>query len=91
MDECHITLFDPWFRRGIRDRPKHFLGHLNYLGMVRGQPQRSSIVRTKQQIKYYRYIQLNPNLSTPSPLSALIVRYLQQAVASINKFPAPTR
>lgn len=19
MDECHITLFDPWFRRGIRD------------------------------------------------------------------------
>lgn len=30
MDECHITLFDPWFRRGIRDRLFGTLERLNF-------------------------------------------------------------
>jgi hypothetical protein len=80
MDKCHITLFDPWFCRRVRDQPKHFLERLNFYLKETSHKDRQFF----KQIKLFKSIQIPQQMS---PLSELLAAYLQQAVVSINIFP----
>lgn len=80
MEECHITLFDPWFPSGDPRSAQTLLGTSQLLRLEISHKDRQLFEQTTDQI--------DPNPSTLSPLAELLVGYLQQAVVSINKFPA---
>lgn len=101
MDECHITLFDPWFRRGIRDRLLGILGTSQLQRFKRKkkkQPQRSSIVHKSKlpNIVFIVFIQMDSNPSTLAPLSTLLVglsaasRYIHKYISRSNTPSLPS-
>lgn len=72
MDECHITLFDPWFRRGIRDRLLGILGTSQLQRFKRKNSHKDRQLFTNQRFQILSVLSLSKWIQIPQHL----LRYL---------------